>query len=107
MLYAWKFNDVYKFGLLIQVKKLAALILSDIFLTSDPAPVLSPRNEEVWESGDKSPRILNLGTRWKWVFVFNTVNFSGQPRPVPLNTSLGVHQVSLDAYKSREISFPS
>jgi hypothetical protein len=28
-----------------------------------------PRHEDVWVSGVIAPRILNLGTRWKWVMV--------------------------------------
>jgi len=30
-------------------------------------PVLNeaPRHEQVWEGGDLTPRILNLGTRWR------------------------------------------
>jgi hypothetical protein len=40
-------------------------LLSSIFLTGDPARILAPRHEDVWGSGNTSPRILNLGNRWR------------------------------------------
>jgi len=35
-------------------------------------PVLhhAPCHEDVWGSVSRAPRILNLGTRWRWVVSF-------------------------------------
>jgi len=40
-----------------------------------PVLNLAPRHENVWASGGIAPRILRLGTRWKWVVGFT-------PRPL-------------------------
>jgi len=29
-----------------------------------------PRHEDVWGSGSIAPRILSLGSRWRWVVIF-------------------------------------
>jgi len=35
----------------------------------------APFHEDLWESGGTAPRILNLGTRWRWMASFT-------PRPL-------------------------
>lgn len=39
-----------------------------------------PWHEHVWGSGDKAPRFLGLGTRWKWVVCFTPLSVAEPQR---------------------------
>jgi hypothetical protein len=51
----------------------------------------APRHEEIWGSGGIAPRILNLGTIWRWVVSFTPrLLYPRGKRPqYPLDRRLG------------------
>jgi hypothetical protein len=68
----------------------------------------APRHEDVLGSGGIAPRILNLGTRWRWVVGFT-------PRPLypqgkspryPLDRRLGGTRAVLGAVDEEKNSLP-
>jgi len=60
-------------NVVVKVKLSLCLTKSHVVKT---CPLLNsaPRHEDLWVSGGIAPRILNLGTRWRWV-----VSFAPQP----------------------------
>jgi hypothetical protein len=51
----------------------------------------APHHEDIWWSGGIAPRILNLGTRWRWVGSLTTPPLYplGNSQQYPLDRSLG------------------
>jgi hypothetical protein len=45
----------------------------------------APRHEDVWWCGVIAPRIINLGSRWRWIVSF----MSGKETPVPTGEEVG------------------